>query len=75
MAKYLFQVRYTAEGAKGLLADGGTARRAATEQALASVGGRLESFYFALGDIDAYIIADVPDEASVVNEPQPKPAR
>jgi len=66
VAKYLVQARYTADGAKGLLADGGTARRAATEKAVASVGGKMEAFYFALGDVDAYVIADFPDDASLV---------
>jgi uncharacterized protein with GYD domain len=66
MAKYLVQVRYTSEGAKGLLSEGGTARRAATEKAIASVGGKMESFYFALGEVDAFVIADLPDEASLV---------
>ncbi|HLX28141.1 MAG TPA: GYD domain-containing protein [Casimicrobiaceae bacterium] len=66
MAKYLVQVRYTADGAKGLLTDGGTGRRAATEKAVASVGGKMESFYFAIGEIDAYVIVDVPDEVSLV---------
>ena len=66
MAKYLVQVRYTADGAKGLLSDGGTARRSATEKAIASVGGKMEAFYFALGEVDAYVIADLPDDVSVV---------
>ena len=66
MAKYLIQVHYTADGVKGLLADGGTARRAATEKAIESVGGKMEAFYFALGDVDAYVIADLPDESSLV---------
>jgi uncharacterized protein with GYD domain len=66
MAKYLVQVRYTADGAKGLLAEGGTARRSATEKAIASVGGKMESFYFALGEVDAYVIADLPDDVSIV---------
>ena len=66
MAKYLIQVRYTADGVKGLLADGGTARRAAAVKAIESVGGKMEAFYFALGEIDAYVIADLPDDASVV---------
>ena len=64
MGKYLFQAKYTAEGAKGLVADGGSGRRAAVEKAMAGVGGRLESFYFAFGDTDAYVIADLPDNAS-----------
>jgi uncharacterized protein with GYD domain len=66
MSKYLIQARYTADGAKGLLADGGTARRAATEKAIASVGGKMEAFYFALGDVDAYVIAELPDDVSLV---------
>jgi uncharacterized protein with GYD domain len=28
------------------------------------VGGRVESFYFALGSTDAYVIADLPDNAT-----------
>ena len=31
MPKYLFQASYTTEGAKGLLKEGGTKRRAAVE--------------------------------------------
>jgi len=36
MGKYLFQVSYTAQGAKGLLEGGGGKRRAAAEQAAPS---------------------------------------
>ena len=64
MPKYLFMVSYTAEGAKGVLKDGGSKRRAAAEQAAQAVGGRVESFYFAFGDTDAFVIAEVPDHAS-----------
>jgi uncharacterized protein with GYD domain len=34
------------------------------EQVAESVGGRLESFYFAFGDRDAYVIVDLPDNES-----------
>lgn len=64
MAKYMFEVSYTAQGAEGLLKGGGSKRRAAAEQAIKSVGGRLESFYFAFGDADVFAIADMPDQAS-----------
>jgi uncharacterized protein with GYD domain len=64
MGKYLFEAKYTAEGAKGVARDGGSARRAAVEKGLASVGGRLESFYFAFGGTDAYVVADLPDNVS-----------
>ena len=65
MGKYLVMASYTAEGAKGLLKDGGTKRRQAAEQAIKSAGGKLEGFYFAFGDSDAFVIIDAPDHASV----------
>ena len=66
MPKYLFQASYTTEGAKGLLKEGGTKRRAAVEQLLKSVGGKLEAFYFALGESDVFLLVDAPDNVSVV---------
>src|SRR5712692_9553676 len=65
MAKYLVTASYTAEGAKGLLKDGGSKRRAVAEQALKSAGGKLEAFYFAFGEADAFIIIEAPDHATV----------
>jgi len=61
MPKFLVRGNYTQEGLKGLMKDGGTGRRAAVDRACASLGGRLESFYFALGDTDVYVIAELPD--------------
>jgi uncharacterized protein with GYD domain len=63
MAKYLVEARYTAEGAKGLAREGGTGRRAAAAKAVEGLGG-VESFYYAFGDVDAYVIFDVPDNVS-----------
>ncbi len=64
MPKYLTVVSYTAEGAKGLLKEGGSARRAAVEKLMKSLGGRLEAFYFAFGENDAYIITEQPDHVT-----------
>jgi uncharacterized protein with GYD domain len=64
MAKYLIQVNYTLDGTKGVLAQGGSARKAAAEAAAKSAGGTLESFYFAFGKTDVYVIGDFPDHAS-----------
>jgi uncharacterized protein with GYD domain len=64
MPKYLIEAAYTADGAKGLLAKGGSARRKAVEDAAKSVGGRVEAFYFAFGATDAVTILDLPDHAS-----------
>lgn len=64
MAKYLVMASYTAEGMKGIVDKGGTARREAVEKLLADVGGTVESFYFAFGDTDAYVTVDLPDNVS-----------
>ena len=42
----------------------GSSRRDAIARVAESVGGRLESFYFAFGDRDAYVIVDLPDNES-----------
>ena len=64
MARYMIKVSYTVDGARGLLAEGGTGRRAVVAKALESIGGSLESFDYALGQDDAYIVADVPDNTA-----------
>jgi len=64
MAKYLIQANYSSEGLKGLLKEGGTSRRKVVDQLLASVGGKAESFYYAFGDTDAFVIIDVPDNVT-----------
>jgi uncharacterized protein with GYD domain len=63
--KYLIEVTYTADGAKGLMKDGGSRRRQAAEAAIASAGAKMEAFYFAFGDVDAYVICDAPDHAAM----------
>jgi uncharacterized protein with GYD domain len=64
MPKYLIEATYTLEGVKGIQSAGGSTRRDAVAQVAESVGGRLESFYFAFGDSDVYVIADLPDNES-----------
>ena len=64
MATYLFEGRYTVEGTKGLLHEGGTGRRAAIEKMIQGLGGKLVDIYFAFGDIDVYVIAELPDNVS-----------
>ena len=66
MGKYLLKVSYTPEGIKGVMKDGGTSRVSSVEKTLAGVGGSLESFYFALGSDDVYVIADVPDNGTAM---------
>ena len=64
MPKYLYQGSYTEEGLKGLIKEGGTKRLETLKNAVESLGGNLEAFYYAFGDNDFYFIADNPDSIS-----------
>jgi uncharacterized protein with GYD domain len=61
MAKFLIEATYNAEGAKGLLKEGGSSRRATVKKAIEDLGGKLEAFYYAFGETDVFVICDVPD--------------
>lgn len=65
MPKYLVHGNYVGEGIKGLLKEGGSGRRAAVEQLATSMGGSVESIYYAFGETDVYVIVDMPDNASM----------
>ena len=67
MAKFLLEVNYTLEGIKGVKSEGGSARVEAATTAIEGLGGKVEAFYFALGDVDAYLIVDYPDNVSVAS--------
>jgi uncharacterized protein with GYD domain len=60
VAKYLVRANYSVDGIKGVIREGGSGRRAAVEKLAASLGGSLESFYFAFGETDAFVIVDLP---------------
>lgn len=65
MPKYLLEVSYTdADGVRSVLREGASARGAAIDQAVQSVGGKLEAAYFAFGDDDLFVLADLPDNKS-----------
>jgi uncharacterized protein with GYD domain len=65
MAKYLIEASYTAEGLKGVLKEGGSARREAVSAALKGLGGRIESMYYAFGDTDVYVIVEAADNVTM----------
>ena len=67
MPKYLLQVSYTAEGARGVVKDGGRKRREAAGALVESLGGTLEAFYFAFGSTDVFVIADLPDNVAAAS--------
>jgi uncharacterized protein with GYD domain len=66
MAKFLIKASYTSDGLKGLMKSGGTSRVNAVEKALSGVGGSIESFYFAFGTDDVYVVVDGPDNAGAM---------
>jgi len=41
-------------------------RLAAATELIEGVGGKIESFYFAFGGTDAFVVADLPDEVSAM---------
>jgi uncharacterized protein with GYD domain len=60
VAKYMFTGNFTPQGGKGLVAEGGSSRVKAVEALMASVGGKLESYYFSFGPDDYVVIAELP---------------
>ena len=64
MPKFLIKASYNPDGVRGLIKDGGSKRRAVVQKLIEGVGGKLEAFYYAYGDDDAVIIADLPDATS-----------
>jgi uncharacterized protein with GYD domain len=65
MPRFLIIGRYAAEGARGLMSAGGSARRTAVEKAVSGLGGRIETFDFAFGEDDIYTIVDMPNAESL----------
>jgi uncharacterized protein with GYD domain len=61
MPKFLFETTYTTDGVRGLMKDKATARRLANEKLLESVDGKLEAFYYTMGERDVIAIVDLPN--------------
>lgn len=64
MAKYLAIASYTADGLRELAAHGASARIEASKKLLADAGGSVESFYYAFGSDDVFIVCDLPDNVA-----------
>ena len=62
MGKYLFQASYTAEGLQGVRSAGAASRVKSITGLVASLGGKVESFNFAFGDTDAYVVCELPND-------------
>jgi uncharacterized protein with GYD domain len=65
MPRYLLKIKYSVDGIAGVRKDGGSARAAVASKLLETVGGRLETFDFAFGDVDAYAVVEAPSNAAV----------
>ena len=66
MPKYLLKVSYTLDGIRGVKKEGGSGRLDVATKLCESLGGTLESFYFAFGDTDVYAIVDLPDNTAAL---------
>jgi uncharacterized protein with GYD domain len=64
MPKFLFKASYNVEGARGLVKEGASSRRAAVQKLVKGLGGKVEAMYFAYGADDAIVIADLPDAST-----------
>ena len=58
MASFMVQFSYTEQGVKGLIKEGGSNRREATDKLVKSLGGKLVAYYFAFGDYDGIAIVE-----------------
>jgi len=64
MAKYLAIATYTADGLRELAAHGASSRIEASKKLVADAGGSIESFYYAFGSDDVFIVCDLPDNVA-----------
>ena len=64
MPKFLIEASYTAEGLRGLQKDKASGRKQAVTKLVESLEGKVEGLYFALGEHDVVIVADLPDTVS-----------
>ena len=64
MPRFMIVASYTAEGEQGLLSKGGTARRASVTEMVEKLGGTVETFDFAFGEDDVFVVCELPDNVT-----------
>jgi uncharacterized protein with GYD domain len=64
MARYLIVANYTAEGDQGLLKVGGSARRSSVTEMVEKLGGRVDTFDYAFGEDDVFVVVELPDNVT-----------
>ncbi len=61
MSRYLVQAKYTENGLCEILNEGGSKRAEVMARVIRTLGGSVESFFYALGDTDVYVVINLPD--------------
>jgi uncharacterized protein with GYD domain len=61
MAKYLYRLNYTKAGLDGTVKEGFANREAFFRKTVQGLGGTTETAYWAYGDVDIFIVVDLPD--------------
>ena len=64
MPKYLFKVSYSADGMRGVMKEGAASRADFIGKLASNIGGQMESFHFAFGPTDVYVIVDLPTDTT-----------
>ena len=64
MPHYLLQASYSAQGISGLISNPED-RSGVIRQLVEGVGGKVESLYYAFGDSDVIVIAELPDNVTM----------
>jgi uncharacterized protein with GYD domain len=64
MPHYMFQASYSREGLQGVLKEGAASRVEVVRKLATSLGGSLETAYWAFGDVDFIAIVELPDNAA-----------
>jgi uncharacterized protein with GYD domain len=64
MPKYLFKVSYSADGMRGVVKEGAASRADFIGKLTANLGGQMESFHFAFGPTDVYVISELPNDTT-----------
>ena len=64
MPHYLYQMSYSRDAVKGMIANP-TDREAAARQVTEAAGGKLKAFYFSFGSNDVVVIAEAPNDETM----------
>ncbi len=63
MAKYLLLLRFTQQGAQNI--KDGPERLEAAKETLQGLGAELQDFYLTLGEYDAVVVVEAPDDKTL----------